>query len=686
MQTVIYRSLKKLECQCDTEVIICIGVDLTASGAPFIEGTLLTTTTTTDTCLRTVYNYSLEYDENDLLDPTHVLMSSEVNGVLCKGCLTDYIETVLINAVPSLAGICFVSNDAEFVAAIASPTCNHIVTYSDFAIGGNRTVPDTKALTCLKNSEIITNGFLLTINGEFITSPYFCFDTSAGEVVFGDASVDFVYPQWFGAQGDNATDDTAALQLAIDSMSVSNDGQVKLLPGIYRNTGIYLPANVSLVGVSAQNCVLRFTPVTGNGITLSDSGLASGSNYCSIVDIKIDALSTSDGAAIAGPPEPFDTTDIYVDRYVIEGFLTGIYIPYGAHVYIGFGRLVGQGMATVGGIGVQLGDRSLGTPRLVTAAEVEGAYANDYETAFLCDCSVCFLSHVTSANAEYAVQYGGRVSVVGSWLQANTQFVVSAYNYTIAFFNCYFLDGLSVEVDDIVGMINVLDVNNVSVYESGGPKNPGMFRIRTAYSQVRSVEFGVLGANPVHMWNESGTLRVNSDTLTPLEVNMDGVPGAYTALFNLRRGGNMLAALGHDADSQACLLRSTVDLAAATWNDDLDFAAGEGLVDVTATNGFLWVPTCAGVPTGVPAPTGHISQFAPIVVDTTNDRLYYYTGGQWRYACVCPNPSPSSSPSASPSESPSSSPSSSPSESPSASPSSSPSESPSSSPSSSPSA
>lgn len=47
----------------------------------------------------------------------------------------------------------------------------------------------------------------------------------------------------------------------------------------------------------------------------------------------------------------------------------------------------------------------------------------------------------------------------------------------------------------------------------------------------------------------------------------------------------------------------------------------------TATDGFPYIPTCAGVPTGTPtAKTG----FAPMVVDSTNNKLYVYIGGAWR--------------------------------------------------------
>jgi hypothetical protein len=57
--------------------------------------------------------------------------------------------------------------------------------------------------------------------------------------------------------------------------------------------------------------------------------------------------------------------------------------------------------------------------------------------------------------------------------------------------------------------------------------------------------------------------------------------------------------------------------------------AGIGTVATNATEGFLYIPTCAGTPTG--APTAR-SGYAPMVIDTTNHKLYFYSGGAWRDA------------------------------------------------------
>lgn len=58
-------------------------------------------------------------------------------------------------------------------------------------------------------------------------------------------------------------------------------------------------------------------------------------------------------------------------------------------------------------------------------------------------------------------------------------------------------------------------------------------------------------------------------------------------------------------------------------------AGGSIALATTATDGFLYVPTCAGTPIGTPTT---VTGMAPIVVDTTNNKLYFYSSGVWRDA------------------------------------------------------
>lgn len=58
-----------------------------------------------------------------------------------------------------------------------------------------------------------------------------------------------------------------------------------------------------------------------------------------------------------------------------------------------------------------------------------------------------------------------------------------------------------------------------------------------------------------------------------------------------------------------------------------DIRLGQASLATNATTGFPYIPTCAGTPTGTPAgATG----FAPMVVDSTNNKLYVYVGGAWQ--------------------------------------------------------
>ena len=56
---------------------------------------------------------------------------------------------------------------------------------------------------------------------------------------------------------------------------------------------------------------------------------------------------------------------------------------------------------------------------------------------------------------------------------------------------------------------------------------------------------------------------------------------------------------------------------------------GAGSAATSATNGFVYIPTCAGTPTGTPTTA---TGLAPLIVDTTNNKLYFYSGGSWRDA------------------------------------------------------
>lgn len=61
-------------------------------------------------------------------------------------------------------------------------------------------------------------------------------------------------------------------------------------------------------------------------------------------------------------------------------------------------------------------------------------------------------------------------------------------------------------------------------------------------------------------------------------------------------------------------------------NSSGSVVVGNAALTTTATEGFIYVPSCAGPPTGVPTTyTGRV----PHVVDTTNKHAYWYIAGAW---------------------------------------------------------
>lgn len=59
---------------------------------------------------------------------------------------------------------------------------------------------------------------------------------------------------------------------------------------------------------------------------------------------------------------------------------------------------------------------------------------------------------------------------------------------------------------------------------------------------------------------------------------------------------------------------------------------GKNALATNATSGFVYIPTCAGTPTGVPVVPAVRTGFAPLVIDSTNNKLYFYSNGAWRDA------------------------------------------------------
>jgi hypothetical protein len=96
-------------------------------------------------------------------------------------------------------------------------------------------------------------------------------------------------------------------------------------------------------------------------------------------------------------------------------------------------------------------------------------------------------------------------------------------------------------------------------------------------------------------------------------------------------GGNLTISGGTGVNGGGSITFQTATttslVAGLTISNNRNVSIGQATLATTATNGFPYIPTCAGVPTGVPT---SVTGFAPMVIDSTNNKLYFYAGGSWR--------------------------------------------------------
>ena len=91
-QTLTYCTTTKLGCCPETEVIICVPTVLVVSGLGFLDATMTGFEQTGVSCGNTYYTYTFEYDDTQLVTPETPLVGSEVSGIICRDCLTRWVE------------------------------------------------------------------------------------------------------------------------------------------------------------------------------------------------------------------------------------------------------------------------------------------------------------------------------------------------------------------------------------------------------------------------------------------------------------------------------------------------------------------------------------------------------------------------------------------------------------------
>ena len=209
-------------------------------------------------------------------------------------------------------------------ATIALPT-------GTWVISSNLTIPANIDLIVPAGALLTRNpGVSLVLNGGLI-APQVQIFSGTGTTVFGQ-KVGTVYPQWWGATFDGATDDLAALQAA-----VSTGREVLCPPGTaILSAPLSVPSNTTLRGTSGAT-ILKCAANFGNNPLLVTSVLAStlGARNSNIRlrDLTLDGnrANNGTGGGLSSTLIIRSSVDVWVENVTsINAFAYGIYIDYGS--------------------------------------------------------------------------------------------------------------------------------------------------------------------------------------------------------------------------------------------------------------------------------------------------------------------------------------------------------------------
>jgi len=162
---------------------------------------------------------------------------------------------------------------------------------------------------------------VLTADNVFYDPPF------AGAVTTGytvqDKLAQYVSAKDFGAEGDGVTNDTAAIQTAIDTVSAAGGGTVHISAGTYMinmvSGGIFLKSNVQVVG-EGPGTILKGIPISGTSNFVYVVSIASCTN-AGISNCVIDASRPSgetDQKQWHGIRLEGDTSDILIENNTIK--------------------------------------------------------------------------------------------------------------------------------------------------------------------------------------------------------------------------------------------------------------------------------------------------------------------------------------------------------------------------------
>jgi hypothetical protein len=178
------------------------------------------------------------------------------------------------------------STDAEpEIATAITAAAGGIVVFSEAAtsykISSNVTIPSGTTVVFQEGGMLsIDNGITFTVNqGATLQAGHYQIFSGAGTAVFGKGTVEAVIPQWWGATGDDSTDNITAFESALTA--TANIGRMDIPPGTYQITTPLenFPSSLDndfstgyiIQGAGPADTIIKYTGVSDYAIKLWDS-------------------------------------------------------------------------------------------------------------------------------------------------------------------------------------------------------------------------------------------------------------------------------------------------------------------------------------------------------------------------------------------------------------------------------